>query len=139
VYAPDTIVAYPSVFNALFLTRLGVRFVLDTFMTYQFLSVLVFIGEKKGGWHSFTTYNKIVMIATLILLACFLTKAFMSSICFTLLNTTYFSFKEEVRVILRFLTNPVHWTLEFLIFCGFMYLLHVLGKKKKEPPVFHCS
>lgn len=112
---------------------------LDTFMAIQFFLMLKFYIEKKGSWKVFTFYNKVVVVSTLFLLACFLARAYIGTILFTLLNTTYFKFEDATRVLLNFIIHPVTWILDFFLFCGLMYLFLYQGQRKRKPKTSECN
>ena len=121
-YLPETYEANTKVLDVLIAVRFFVVIGLDTFMAIQFFILLKFFVEKKGTWVEFTFYNKAVLVSTLFLFFCFLARAYIGTILFTLLNTTFFTFDPPTRVLLNFILHPVTWILDFYIFCGLMYL-----------------
>jgi hypothetical protein len=136
---PDTLPNCRATFNVLFIVRFFTRISLDTYMSYQYVSAYFFLVRlKEEVQGSLTPYNKLIIAVSMTMLGFFMTKAYLSNICFSLLNITYFHFEPRTRVVLRFFTNPVHWTLEFLIFCGLMYIFDYQGRRmsqKKERAV----
>jgi len=135
-YSKDPEKLYFEVFDVLIPIRFFIVMGIDTFMAIQFFIQLKFYVENKGTWEVFTLYNKIILISTLFLLFCFLSRAYIGTTLFTLLNTTYIKFDDRTRILLNFIIHPVTWILDFFIFCGLMYLFfyQALKIQKMQPP-----
>ncbi len=129
-YMPDSLPNSRGTFNVLFIIRFATRFSLDSFMSYQYVTAYIFlVCLKIKVQRRLTPYNKLIIALSMTMLALFMVKAYLSNICFSLLNITYFNFQQQTRLILRVLTNPVQFSLEFIIFCGLMYIFDYQGRR----------
>jgi hypothetical protein len=55
-----------------------------------------------------------------------------TNICFLLLGIDRIPLTQEQRVWIRFLDQPVEWSIQFLMYSGICYLFYKQGRKKME-------
>ena len=130
----DTFKEYRALFDILFLARGVTKILTDALMFTLFFKTFSFfvsikrsiIKETSGEQEDLTTYNKLVICATLFLSILNIGSSLIVSVVLSLYQSSIVKDSPTLsqNMAFRILIQPVNWTINFLTICGLLYLFH---------------